>query len=109
MGNRRRRGPANEPGAGAGALIAPALAASAALGFPRAQCHMPGMEDWPTGRIETVHPLVRRLLAANPSPFTYTGTQTYIVGSGDVAVIDPGPDLPDHVDALVAALAGERV
>jgi glyoxylase-like metal-dependent hydrolase (beta-lactamase superfamily II) len=70
---------------------------------------MPVMEDWPTGRIEQVHPLVRRLLAANPSPFTYTGTQTYIVGSGEVAVIDPGPDLPGHVDALVAALAGERV
>src|SRR5688500_20185255 len=69
---------------------------------------MPLMEDLPTGRVEQIHPLVRRLLAANPSPFTYTGTQTYIVGSGDVAVIDPGPDLPDHVDALVAALAGER-
>jgi glyoxylase-like metal-dependent hydrolase (beta-lactamase superfamily II) len=67
------------------------------------------MDEWPTGRIETVHPLVRRLLAPNPSPFTYTGTQTYLVGSGEVAVIDPGPDLPAHVDAIVAALAGERV
>ena len=67
------------------------------------------MEDWPTGRIETVHPLVRRLLAPNPSPFTYTGTQTYIVGRGEVAVIDPGPDLPDHVEAIREALGGERV
>jgi glyoxylase-like metal-dependent hydrolase (beta-lactamase superfamily II) len=67
------------------------------------------MDDWPTGRIERAGPLVRRLLAPNPSPFTYTGTQTYIVGEGEVAVIDPGPDLPAHLDALVGALAGERV
>jgi glyoxylase-like metal-dependent hydrolase (beta-lactamase superfamily II) len=70
---------------------------------------MPLMEDWPTGRIEQVHPLVRRLLAPNPSPFTYTGTQTYLVGAGEVAVIDPGPDLPEHVDAILAATKGERI
>jgi glyoxylase-like metal-dependent hydrolase (beta-lactamase superfamily II) len=70
---------------------------------------MAAMDDWPTGRIERPGPLVRRLLAPNPSPFTYTGTQTYIVGEGKVAVIDPGPDLPEHVEALTAALAGERV
>ncbi|HWW64721.1 MAG TPA: MBL fold metallo-hydrolase [Sphingomonadaceae bacterium] len=58
---------------------------------------------------ETVHPLVRRVLANNPSPFTYQGTQTYIVGRGEVAVIDPGPDLADHVEAIVAATAGERI
>ena len=62
-----------------------------------------------SGRTERLGPLVRRLLAPNPSPFTYTGTQTYLVGEGEVAVIDPGPDLAEHVDALVAALAGERV
>jgi len=67
------------------------------------------MEDWPTGRIEQVHPRVRRLLAPNPSPFTYTGTQTYLVGAGEVAVIDPGPDLPEHVDAILAATPGERI
>src|SRR4051812_13596988 len=70
---------------------------------------MPDMEDWPTGRSEQVHPLVRRLLAPNPSPFTYTGTQTYLIGAGEVAVIDPGPDLPEHVDAIVAASTGERI
>src|SRR3982751_2732480 len=70
---------------------------------------MRAMEDWPTGRIEQVHPLVRRLLAPNPSPFTYTGTQTYLVGTGEVAVIDPGPDLPEHVDAILAATQGERI
>jgi glyoxylase-like metal-dependent hydrolase (beta-lactamase superfamily II) len=66
---------------------------------------MPVMADG----VEHAHPLVRRVLAPNPSPFTYTGTQTYIVGSGEVAVIDPGPDLAEHVEALVEAVAGERV
>ena len=67
------------------------------------------MEDWPTGIVEQVHPKVRRVLAANPSPFTYTGTETYIVGTGEVAVIDPGPDLPDHVAAILRATEGERI
>lgn len=67
------------------------------------------MDDFPHGRVERIDPLVRRLLAPNPSPFTYSGTQTYIVGNGEVAVIDPGPDLPAHIDALLAALEGERV
>jgi glyoxylase-like metal-dependent hydrolase (beta-lactamase superfamily II) len=62
-----------------------------------------------TGRVERLGGRIRRLLAPNPSPFTFTGTQTYIVGDGDVAVIDPGPDLPAHVEALTAALADERV
>src|SRR3954469_8004873 len=67
------------------------------------------MEDMPTGRVERIAPGVRRLLAPNPSPFTYTGTQSYIVGEGEVAVIDPGPAIPAHLTALVAALAGARV
>jgi len=57
----------------------------------------------------TLEPLVRRLLAPNPSPFTYTGTQTYIVGRGEVAVIDPGPDLREHVAAILSATEDERV
>jgi glyoxylase-like metal-dependent hydrolase (beta-lactamase superfamily II) len=61
------------------------------------------------GRAVELEPLVRRVLAGNPSPFTYTGTQTYIVGRGEVAVIDPGPDDPDHVAALIDTLAGQRV
>jgi glyoxylase-like metal-dependent hydrolase (beta-lactamase superfamily II) len=67
------------------------------------------MDELPTGRVEAVAPGVRRLLAANPSPFTYSGTQTYIVGEGEVAVIDPGPDLADHVAAILAATNGERI
>jgi glyoxylase-like metal-dependent hydrolase (beta-lactamase superfamily II) len=61
------------------------------------------------GKIEQLDPLVRRILAPNPSPFTYTGTQTHIVGRGEVAVIDPGPNIPSHIDALLAATAGERI
>lgn len=61
------------------------------------------------GRCDVVSPLVRRVVARNPGPFTYTGTGVYIVGRGEVAVIDPGPDLPDHFEALKSALAGERV
>jgi glyoxylase-like metal-dependent hydrolase (beta-lactamase superfamily II) len=56
-----------------------------------------------------VSPLVRRVIANNPSKYTYHGTGTYIIGHGDVAVIDPGPLLDDHRHALDAALDGDRV
>jgi len=56
-----------------------------------------------------VAPLVRRVIAKNPSKFTYHGTGTYIIGEGEVAVIDPGPISDSHRDALAAALEGERV
>jgi glyoxylase-like metal-dependent hydrolase (beta-lactamase superfamily II) len=52
----------------------------------------------------TLEPGLRRLRAANPSPLTGTGTNTYIVGMTDLAVIDPGPDLPDHLDAILRAI-----
>lgn len=59
---------------------------------------------------EQVDPLVRRVLARNPSPFTFTGTQSYIVGAGrEVAVIDPGPDEPEHLSALLAAIGDAQV
>jgi glyoxylase-like metal-dependent hydrolase (beta-lactamase superfamily II) len=61
------------------------------------------------GRLEPVAPGVRRIVARNPSPFTFRGTGTYVIGSGEVAVIDPGPDLTEHVEALLAGLARERV
>jgi glyoxylase-like metal-dependent hydrolase (beta-lactamase superfamily II) len=67
------------------------------------------MEDLPVGRSEELGPLIRRLLAPNPSPFTFTGTQTHIVGRSEVAVIDPGPDLPEHVAAILDATAGEKI
>jgi glyoxylase-like metal-dependent hydrolase (beta-lactamase superfamily II) len=59
--------------------------------------------------LETVSPLIRRVVARNPSPFTADGTATYIVGRGRVAVIDPGPALAEHVDALLHALRGETI
>jgi glyoxylase-like metal-dependent hydrolase (beta-lactamase superfamily II) len=62
-----------------------------------------------TGRAMALSPLVTRILAPNPSPFTYEGTQTYLVGQTDLAVIDPGPNEPAHLDALVAAIAGRPV
>jgi glyoxylase-like metal-dependent hydrolase (beta-lactamase superfamily II) len=61
------------------------------------------------GVADQVSPLIRRVVANNPGPFTYLGTGTYIVGRGEVAVIDPGPDLPDHLAAILAAIEGERV
>ena len=65
------------------------------------------MTDQPLA--ELVHPLVRRVLAPNPSAFTATGTQTHIVGHGEVAVIDPGPDLPEHVAGILEATRHERI
>jgi glyoxylase-like metal-dependent hydrolase (beta-lactamase superfamily II) len=63
----------------------------------------------PTGQAITISPLVRRLVAPNGGPFTFTGTCTYLVGQGDVAVIDPGPELDAHLDALITAIGTARV
>lgn len=61
------------------------------------------------GAVDRLSPMVRRVIARNPSPFTFHGTGTYILGRGNVAIIDPGPDLAEHVDALQQALEGERI
>ena len=78
-------------------------------------------QPWPTGLAEQCEPLVRRVLAPNASPYTFTGTQTYLVGAGsEVAVIDPGPadtGVPGHADthgaghveAILAAVGTARV
>ncbi|MEQ1494227.1 MAG: MBL fold metallo-hydrolase [Novosphingobium sp.] len=84
-------------------------------------------KPWPTGQSELCEPLIRRVLAPNASPYTFTGTQTYIVGARDqVAVIDPGPadfgtggepspfkgadtNGAGHVDAILAAVGGARI
>src|SRR3546814_5306497 len=58
---------------------------------------------------EQITPLIRRVIADNPSAFTYKGTGTYIIGHGNVAVIDPGPLMDSHVEALMRALEGETV
>lgn len=61
------------------------------------------------GKVDRVSPLIRRVLAPNPGAFTFMGTNSYIVGKGIVAVIDPGPAIDAHRDALLAAVSGERV
>ena len=61
------------------------------------------------GELENVAPGIRRITANNPSPFTFRGTGTYILGEGNVAVIDPGPDQPEHVKAIVEGLKNETV
>lgn len=65
--------------------------------------------DFEYGRLEQVAPGIRRIVARNPGPFTFRGTGTYVIGEGEVAVIDPGPDLPEHIEALLMDLAGEDV
>ncbi|MDQ3080409.1 MAG: MBL fold metallo-hydrolase [Pseudomonadota bacterium] len=59
--------------------------------------------------LEPIEPGIARLLAHNPSPYTFTGTQTYLVGDEEVVVIDPGPDLPEHVEAIITAIGARRV
>ncbi len=67
------------------------------------------MADLPTGLPIRLEPLVTRILAPNPSAYTHTGTQTHIVGNRDVAVIDPGPDDPAHLAAIMAVIDGRPV
>lgn len=65
----------------------------------------PGVPD----RLVRLTPLIRRIVADNPGPMTFTGTCTYVVGAGDVTIIDPGPNSPAHLAALLQALGKERV
>ena len=65
--------------------------------------------DAPYAKLEELEPGIGRVLAHNPSAFTYYGTQTYVVGTDELAVIDPGPDLPEHLDALEGAIGGRPV
>ncbi len=66
-------------------------------------------EDVDYGVAEEVAPLVRRIVANNPSPYTFLGTNTYLVGRGRVIVIDPGPADAAHLAAITEATRGERV
>lgn len=65
--------------------------------------------DIPPGEAIAISPLVRRVLAPNASPYTFKGTSSFIVGRGQVAVIDPGPEDEQHLAALLHALRGETV
>jgi len=61
------------------------------------------------GRCDQLSPLIRRVICNNPGPFTFVGTGTYIVGRGEVAVIDPGPDDAAHLEAILAATSREKI
>ncbi|HRX36607.1 MAG TPA: MBL fold metallo-hydrolase, partial [Aestuariivirga sp.] len=61
------------------------------------------------GVVQQMTPLIRRVIANNPGPFTYVGTGVYIIGHGEVAVLDPGPEQAEHFEALKKALEGETV
>ena len=63
----------------------------------------------PPGEVVRLSPLVRRLIAGNGGPMTFTGTCSYIVGQGKVAIIDPGPEDAAHLAGLLAAVSGETV
>lgn len=65
--------------------------------------------DFSYGTIQQVSPMIRRVVCPNPSPFTFYGTGTYIIGHGSVAVVDPGPALHEHVDAIMRGLGEESV
>ena len=72
--------------------------------------HYTDLGEFTYGACDQVSPLIRRVICDNPSPFTYKGTGTYLVGEGDVAVIDPGPLLDSHLDNLITALGpGEQI
>src|SRR3954462_9473005 len=72
---------------------------------------IPFNRDFPLkpGVVDEVRPGVRRVLCDNPSPFTFTGTVSYIIGQGKVAIIDPGPLDEPHIAALLDAVRGETV
>ena len=61
------------------------------------------------GEVEEAVPGLRRIVCNNPSPFTFTGTVSYIVGRGEVALIDPGPDDEAHANAIMNAVRGETI
>jgi glyoxylase-like metal-dependent hydrolase (beta-lactamase superfamily II) len=65
--------------------------------------------DAPYAKLEELEPAIARVLAHNPSAFTYYGTQTYLIGTSEVAIVDPGPDLPEHIEALGKAIGGRPV
>lgn len=70
---------------------------------------VPRIDDAPYGVAEQMSPLVQRVICRNPGKFSYHGTGTYILGGKQCVVIDPGPRVDSHRDALAAALAGRQV
>jgi len=79
------------------------------LAEPSSDLPPPGGAERPPSGLTRLSQRVRRIIAPNPSPFTFTGTCVYIVGEGEVAVIDPGPADPAHLEAVIQAIPGERI
>lgn len=65
--------------------------------------------DAPYAKLQQIEPGIGRVLAHNPSAFTFLGTQTYLIGEQEIAIIDPGPDLPEHIDVLERAIGKRQV
>lgn len=65
--------------------------------------------DFEYEKIERLSPMIRRVVANNPNFFTFYGTNTYVLGNGEVAIIDPGPAIKDHIDAITEGLEGEVI
>lgn len=63
----------------------------------------------PYGEIENISHNIRRITAPNPAPYTFKGTGTYIIGQNEVCVIDPGPNIPSHIDAIMTSLSDEKI
>ena len=70
--------------------------------------HYQDMGEVTYGAVDEVAPMLRRVICKNPTPFTFKGTGTYIVGRGEVAIIDPGPPLSSHLDDVLAALGPDE-
>ena len=66
--------------------------------------HYQDLGEFEYGATDQVTPMIRRVICKNPTPFTFKGTGTYLVGRGEVAVIDPGPPLESHLDNILGAL-----
>jgi len=91
------------------AMSSPPAPPDTASGAPPGSPSRPPPRPLP-GRVARIGPGIRRILAPNPSPMTYWGTNTFLVGEGAVTVIDPGPAIPAHLEAILAGLdAGERI
>ena len=73
------------------------------------EIHFRRQLEFTYGLVDEVGPGIRRVIAENPSPFTLYGTGTYILGRGEVAVIDPGPADEAHIEAVLKAVAGETI
>jgi glyoxylase-like metal-dependent hydrolase (beta-lactamase superfamily II) len=67
------------------------------------------IDSFEYGNCDKISPLIRRIIANNPGPFTFTGTGTYIIGKENLAIIDPGPIDQNHFDAIIKSTKGQTI